>query len=234
MNRMLVVVFNNGSDAYKGREALQELDREGSITAYAYAVITKKPDGKITLEDGDDGGPLGSLLGTSLGSLIGLLGGPAGLAIGAATGLIAGMTTDLQNARIDGDFVDDVSKQLTPGRVALVSEIEEEWTTPVDTRMEALGGVVFRRALSDVQDTVDSEDVAAMKADFAQLKAEHAQAKADHKAKLVAKINQLDTKIQQHLQKAKENREASERKIRAKADLLAKKARTAFAGTSRP
>jgi len=42
MNRMLVVVFNNGSDAYKGREALQELDREGSITAYAYAVITKK------------------------------------------------------------------------------------------------------------------------------------------------------------------------------------------------
>jgi uncharacterized membrane protein len=229
MNRMLVVVFGNESKAYEGRRALQDLDRDGSITAYAYAVITKNPDGTSSVKEGDDSGPLGTLVGTSVGSLIGLLGGPVGLAIGAGAGLLGGVIADLDNARISQDFVDDVSKQLTPGRVALVAEIDEEWTTPVDLRMESLGGIVFRRALSDVRDTANSEEIAAMKADLAQMKAEHAQAKADRKAKLQEKINQLDSKIQQQLQNAKERREAAEFRAQAKAKLLKVKAAAARA-----
>jgi uncharacterized membrane protein len=104
-------------------------------------------------ETGHDSGPLGTLADTALGSLIGLLGGPAGLAIGATVGFTAGATVYLSNARISGDFIDDVTKVLLPNSIALVAEIEEDWTTPVDTRMEALGGTVFRRALSDVEDT---------------------------------------------------------------------------------
>jgi uncharacterized membrane protein len=229
MDRMLVVVFGNEGKAYEGRRALQDLDRDGSITAYAYAIITKNADGTSKVNEGDDSGPLGTLVGTSVGSLIGLLGGPVGLAIGAGAGFLGGMTADLDNARINEDFVDDVSKQLTPGRVALVAEIEEEWTTPVDIRMEALGGTVFRRALSDVRDTANSEEIAAMKADLAQMKAEHAQAKADRKAKLHEKINQLDSKIQQQLQNAKERREAAEVRAQAKAKLLKVKAAAARA-----
>jgi hypothetical protein len=59
--------------------------------------------------------------------------------------------------------------------VALLAEMEEDWMTPVDTRMEAIRALVFRRALSDVRHGVHEENVAAMKADMAQLKAEHAE-----------------------------------------------------------
>lgn len=232
MDRMLVVIFNNEKDAYKGREALQALDRENSIVAYGYAVITKNPDGTSAIKEGDNGGPIGTLAGTSLGSLIGLLGGPAGLVVGAATGMVAGAVSDLHNASIGGDFVDDVSKQLTPGRTALVAEIKEDWTAPVDARMEALGGVVFRRAVSEVRETLHAEDVAAIKADMAQLKAEHAKAMADRKAKLNEKISQLEAKLQHHLHKAKEERQASERKLQIKANLLAEKASAMFAGAA--
>ncbi|MGA3200765.1 MAG: hypothetical protein ABSD89_15380 [Halobacteriota archaeon] len=45
MDHILVVVFNELSKALEGREALKSLDRDDSITAYAYAVITKKADG---------------------------------------------------------------------------------------------------------------------------------------------------------------------------------------------
>ena len=83
MDRMLVVVFDTESKAYDGRTALLQLDDEGSIAVFAYAVIAKNADGTATVKQGDDSGPLGTLLGTSLGSLIGLLGGPVGLAIGA-------------------------------------------------------------------------------------------------------------------------------------------------------
>jgi uncharacterized membrane protein len=78
MDRMLVVIFPNGSKAYEGKRALQQLDGEGSISVYAYAVLTKNPDGTASVKQGDGVGPIGTLAGTSLGSLIGVLGGPVG------------------------------------------------------------------------------------------------------------------------------------------------------------
>jgi uncharacterized membrane protein len=232
MDRMLVVVFDNESKAYDGKKALLQLDGEGSISVYAYAVLAKHADGTATVKQGDDSGPIGTLLGTSFGSLIGLLGGPVGLAIGATAGLAVGTAADLNNARIGEDFIDDVSKMLVPNRVAVVAEIEEDWTTPVDTRMEAIGGSVFRRALSDVKQTIHEENVAAMQADLAQIKAEHAKAHADRKAKLQEKINQLDSKIQTQLQKAKDRREALERQAQAKVQVLKAKAADAKAKAS--
>ena len=232
MDRMLVVVFDNESKAYEGKKALLQLDGEGSISVYAYAVLAKHSDGTTSIRQGDDSGPLGTLVGTAVGSLIGLLGGPVGLAVGAASGLVAGAGTDLDNARIGDDFITDVTKTLTPNKVAVVAEIEEDWTTPVDTRMEAIGGTVFRRALSEVRDTVDNEEIAAMKADLAQFKAEQAKAHAERKAKLQEKINQLDSKIQAKLQKAKERREAAERQAQAKVQVLKAKASAAKAKVS--
>ena len=232
MDRMLVVVFDNESKAYDGKKALLQLDGEGSISVYAYAVLAKHADGTATVKQGDDSGPIGTLLGTSFGSLIGLLGGPVGLAIGATAGLAVGAAADLNNARIGEDFIDDVIKTLVPNRVAVVAEIEEDWTTPVDTRMEAIGGSVFRRALSDVKQTIHEENVAAMQADLAQMKAEHAKAHADRKAKLQEKINQLDSKMQTQLQKAKDRREALERQAQAKVEVLKAKAAAAKAKAS--
>jgi uncharacterized membrane protein len=232
MDRMLVVVFDNEAKAYEGKKALLQLDVEGSLSVYAYAVLAKHADGTATVKQGDDSGPIGTLLGTSFGSLIGVLGGPVGLALGAAAGLAVGGVADLDNARIGDDFIDDVTKQLVANKVAVVAEIEEEWTTPLDTRMEAIGGTVFRRALSDVKHTIHEENVNAMKADLAQMKAEHAKAHADRKAKLQEKINQLDSKIQAQLQKAKNNRETAERQAQAKVQVLSAKAAAARAKAS--
>lgn len=233
MDRMLVVVFDNESKAYEGKKALLQLDGEGSITVYGYAVVAKNSDGTTTVKQGDDYGPLGTLTGTAVGSLIGLLGGPVGVAIGAAAGLTVGAAVDVNNAGIGYDFIDDVTKVLLPNRVAVIAEIDEDWTTPVDNRMEAIGGIVFRRALSEVKQTIHDEHVAAMKADMAQMKAEHAQARADRQAKLHEKINQLDSKLQAQLQKAKEQRQAAERQAQAKVDILKAKAKAAVAKAGR-
>jgi len=224
MDRMLVVVFDTEPKAYEGKKALMQLDGEGSIVVYAYAVVGRNADGTTMVRQSDDPGPLGTLVGTAVGALVGLLGGPAGAAIGAAAGLVGGGTVDLNNARIGEDFVDDVKQQLVPGKFAVVAEIQEDWTTPVDTRMEAIGGKVFRRALSEAKHTVNEEDVAAMKADMAQMKAEQAKAQADRKAKLQEKMNQLDSKIQAQLEKSKQRRQASEAQAKAKVEVLKAKA----------
>jgi uncharacterized membrane protein len=224
MDRMLVVVFDSENKAYEGKKALSQLENEGNIVVYAYAVIGKNPDGTTTLKQGDDQGPLGTLVGTSLGSLIGLLGGPVGLAIGATAGLFSGSLADLNNARVGEDFIDDVRQELQSNKFAVVAEIQEDWTTPVDSRMEAIGGKVYRRAVSEVKQTIHDEDIAAMKADIAQMKAEQAKAHADLKGKLQKKINQLDSRIQARLEKAKQQRQAVERQAKAKVEILKAKA----------
>jgi len=228
MNRMLVVVFENEGKAYEGKKALWALDAEGSISVYASSVVARDPDGSTAVKQ-EDPGLLGTLVGTPVGALVGLIGGPIGAAIGAATGLASGTLVDADNARIGDDFIDDVQKALSPGQAAVVAEVEEDWTAPVDTRMEALGGKVHRRALSEVRDTANDEDTAAIKADFAQMKAEHAQAQAERKAKLQERLNQLDAKLQDRLQKAKERRQAVEQATQAKVAALQAKAAAAKA-----
>ena len=224
IDRMLVVIFDDESKAYQGKKALLALENEGSVSVYASAVIAKNADGTIAVRQIDDAPPLGTIFGTPLGSVIGLLGGPAGFAVGTAVGFLAGLTADLRNARIGEDFIDDVKKDLLPNKWAIIAEIQEDWTTPVDTRMEAIGGIVFRRALSEVEDTLHDEHVAAMKADIAQMKAEYAKAHANRKGKLNEKISQLDSKIHAHLEKAKERREAAEQQAKSKAEVLKTKA----------
>ena len=227
MERMLVVVFDNETKAYEGKSALKQLDAEGSITLYGGAVVTKRADGTANVVQYEDLGPIGTLAGTAVGSLAALLGGPVAVGVGAMAGLTLGALYDIDNAGVGEDFVDDVSKLLTPNKVAVVAEIDEDWTTPVDTRMEGLGGIVFRRALREVSKDIHDEDVAAMKADMAQLKEEIKQANAARKAKLQQKVEQLQAKIDAQQAKAEERRAARQARRKAKMQILKKNAQAA-------
>jgi len=224
MERVLVVIFSEPDKVFEGRDALKDLDHEDLLTLYAYAIITKTPEGKVVVNEEKDRVGLKTVAGTSLGSLIGLLGGPVGFGIGAVAGFLTGLIADLDNAHVSTDFVDDVSRELTPGKFALVAEVNEDWTSWLDLGMTELGGVVHRYAPSDVTHSSHEADIAAMKTDLALLKTEHEEATAGRKAKLYDKINQLDTKIQQHLEKEKKRREEAERRATAKAEMLKAKA----------
>jgi len=227
MERMLVVVFDNEKKAYEGKSALNQLQYDGDLSIYAEAVVVKHADGSISVKEQDDFGPVGTVIGTSLGALIGALGGPVGLAIGATAGLTLGGLADVDNLLVGDDFLGDVTKSLTPNKVALVAQIEETWTTPVDTRMETLGGTVFRRSLGQVRQDIEDQDIAAMKADAAQLEDEIKTANADRKAKLQKKIAELEAKVETKQAKAKERRTAFEARQESKKDVLEKNATAA-------
>jgi uncharacterized membrane protein len=224
MDKMIVVVFDSESKAYEGSKALKELHDEGSITLYASAVIAKDAGGKVTVKEAADEGPLGTGIGLLTGSLIGLLGGPVGVAVGAYVGTFGGMLYDLANVGVGEDFLAEVGRQLQPGKTAVVAEVGEDWSMPVDTRMEATGGVVLRRGLGDVQDALIERDSDALEAEIAQLKAEYAQAKGDAKAKLQAKMDATKAKLQATHDRAKAALEAAKQKSDAKIKSLQEQA----------
>jgi uncharacterized membrane protein len=233
MERILAVVFDNEKKAYEGKTALSQAAQDGDIVIYGGAVVTKHADGTATAKefDGLGGtGGIGGIAGTALGSLIGLLGGPAGVIAGAGVGFTLGAIADVDyfdNARVGEDFVADLFKSLTPNKVAVVAEIDEDWTTPVDTRMEAIGGTVYRRSMWEVREIADEKEIAAMKADLAQLKAEQVKVNAERKAKLQKKVEQLQAKIDAQQKKAKERQAAFQARQKSKSEVLKNNARTA-------
>ena len=224
MDRMIAVVFGKETDAYEGVRALRQLDGDGSIAVYATAVVTKTSDGEVIVKEAADSSGMDTLTGTGLGALIGLLGGPVGVVAGAAGGALVGSAYDLDRARVDADFVSDVSEMLAPNKTGLLAEIDEDWTTPLDTNMESAGGVVFRRSLADVIEDQDQRSADAMRADIAQMKLEHAEAEGERKEKLKAKINALETKLEHKLEQAKARREAIKHEADARIGMLRAKA----------
>ena len=187
MEKMLVAVFDNESKAYQGSRALAQLDAEGSITIHAESIIKKNADGTVTVEQFDGDFPVLTVGGTAIGSLVGLLGGPVGMGVGAAAGALAGSIGDLHVAGVNAEFLDQVSAALEPGKCAVLADFSEEWVTPVNTRMEPLGGVVFRTLRKSFEDEQRARDVAVLRAEIAELKSEHARARADRKAKIQAR-----------------------------------------------
>jgi len=150
MERMLVVVFEDEIKAYEASRALQSLDDENVIGVFGIAVVKKNREGASTAIKTHYVGPQNTIAATAVGSLLGLLGGPVGVAVGAASGLVAGAANDKAKLRVASDFVTEVRNALTPGKTAVVAEIDEESTGAVDERMEVYGGTIFRRALSSV------------------------------------------------------------------------------------
>jgi uncharacterized membrane protein len=224
MERLLAVVFNNEAKAYEGLRAINQLDAEGSLITYAARVIQKGPDGKISARQTEDSFPLQTTKGLLLGSLIGVLGGPVGMGIGAVVGTSAGAIGDLNIADLNMDFVDEVAAALTPGKIAVLADVNEEWVTPVDSQMESLGGVVFRPGRKHFEAEQRARDVADLKVELADLKAEHAQARADRKAKLQARMDDLNTKLQKKLEQANQRSQQIKAETDAKVQALQKKA----------
>jgi len=226
MDKMIVSVFNDETSAYEGVKALWNLHDEGSITVYAAAIIAKDSNGKISVKQTEDQGPAGTAVGLATGSFIGLLGGPVGVAIGATTGALAGSFYDLAQAGVGADFLDEVSARLAPGKTAVVAEIDEEWVTPVDARMDALGGVVFRRVRSDFIDDQLEREMEADDAELEELEAEYDRAVGEAKAKLQAKIDAARKRRQARRDRFKAKVEAikaeAESKIRSLQEQAAK------------
>lgn len=188
MNKMLVAIFDSEPDALAGRQALQRLHAQGDITLYGSGVLARDLGGMVVVDPMNPRLGDGTIVGLGVGSLIGLLGGPAGVALGALAGTTAGALRDFWVAGVGLDFVEEVTRHLRPGRVALVAEIEEEWVLPADSALEAAGGIVFRRSRVEVLEAQLDSDMAALKGELKALEAEARQATADARLRLQVRM----------------------------------------------
>jgi uncharacterized membrane protein len=160
MRNYIAVVFDSTSAAYDGLHALWELDSSGDVTVHGTAVVHRDDLGDFQVDTKETHPAVATAAGVGIGALLGLLAGPAGAAvgaaggaaIGAATGGAIGATADLVRADDRDQAGAEAGLVLGYGQSAVIADVSEEWTTPINTRMSELGGVVYRRAKDDVED----------------------------------------------------------------------------------
>jgi uncharacterized membrane protein len=222
LNKFIVVVFPGETQAYQGTRALRELHAEGSLTLYGMAVVAKDPQGNVSTKESADAGPLGTAVGALVGGLVGAIGGPVGVLAGAGGGALLGSLADLFNYGVGADFLMKLSTELAPGRTAVIAEVAENRTIPLDTSMEALGGTVLRTWRADFEDEQIEEEMAARRADFEQLKAEYAQAAQEAKAKLKARLDQATADLEKAEDRARAKLDALDKETKAKTAALEK------------
>lgn len=216
MDKMLVAVFDSETQAYEGTRVLKELHAEGQITLYAEAVIVKDAQGNVAVKQVADPGPVGTAVGLLTGTLVGVLGGPVGMLVGASAGALGGSMFDLGETVVGSDFLDEVARNLAPGKAAVVAEAEEEWVTPIDARMAAVGGRVLRRTRGDVEHAQFERDITALNAEIAAMEAEYEQATDEAKANLRARIDSTKSRLRETRERARARMEATQREAEAK------------------
>jgi len=234
MEKIIVVVFDDELKAIEGFRILKELDREGEISIYEAEIISKGSSGAVGLVEDADMLSLPLIGGgTLVGALVGLLGGPVGAIVGATAGGLIGSIGDAIEAGFTDEFVDDIATALAPDKVAVVADISEEWVTPLDQRMEDLGGVVFRRPLTTVKATQEDRDAAAHKAEMERLKLEEAEVRSDQAANIAAKIDHLRVKLERAIERKRSKMQLRRQQRDAKIQALQTKADQAEGETRR-
>ena len=135
-------------------------------------------------------------------------------------GMLLGSISDILNIGLGMGFLDKLSRELAPGKAAVIAEVDEEWVTPLNTRMEAVGGTVVREWRSDFAEAEIAKETAARKAELAQLKAEMAQSTAEAKAKLQKRINEVKAKLDEVSNQAQTKLQKLEKDTNAKISAL--------------
>src|SRR5690606_33118607 len=163
MDHYAVVVFPSEANAAEGARILRELDEHGTLDLYELALVQHDPQGRAAVAA--QGVP-GAAVGALAGGLLGLLGGPVGAAVGAVSGAWIGTWRDLSELGAQAEFAERVRQELTPGRAAVVAELDERDPNEMDRRMERLGGVVVRGSLADPVEADFAQQAAAIIVDL--------------------------------------------------------------------
>jgi uncharacterized membrane protein len=201
MEKIIFISFNNEQQAHEGVRALRELR---TVTLYAGALIAKDPNGKIVVKESAVERPAATLGGLLMDSLMGLL-GPAAIAIDTGSGALLGAAIDAAKRGVTTEFIQAIENELAQGKVGIIAEIDEEWVTPIDIRMEPLGATVFRQTRTQIEDAFFEKEIEAQRSELAILESEKAanakiaekQKAAERNARLEAKIEATRRKIQE-------------------------------------
>ena len=153
----MIATFDDANAALEGLRELQQLDDAGKLRLRNAAVVERRPDGTWRIVDEDETADFhATLAGGLLGAMVGVLAGPLGLLLGAAAGLMAGEVIDVTEDEARELIHEEMIRCVPPGTTALVGDVDEPLSHPLDEPMAKLGAQITRWPRAEVQTELES------------------------------------------------------------------------------
>ena len=224
MENLIYATFSDEKSAAEGFEKLQNLDQLGDITIYTIALIKKNEgDGFSLLHHA--GTEIGDMpaKGALAGTLVGALAGPLGMVIGMLTGTAVGSANEDAYGDVARQFLDKAQKQLRPGDLAIVMDVEEDSDTMIDTYLAPYNGIIFRSDIEEEYAENDRAEWDELDKEMQEEKEELKVATDNEKAQIQAKIAKLEAKRAQVKKQIKEKAQERKKEWQRKMQGLEKK-----------
>ena len=188
MSRLVVAVFNNPGDASLAADAIKKLSRSGELLIYALTVIVNEME-KISVTESMTEDVNETVLGKTTRALIQLLTEPYWHRIDKDSQTIAEPSAQIAAMGVDPTFIAEVTRQLSPGRAGIITEIEEEDFTLLSELIESRGGIVFHSARNESIDLHIAQQLEMMRRQTQDLEERLAHASDDLKVRLRGELD---------------------------------------------
>src|SRR5215208_1590073 len=139
---VVLVTFEEESNAYQAASTLEEASAQGRIDLHAVAVVQRAEDGTLRVKEGDAddfpvaswaGGIVGGTTGGIVGLTLGTLGGPLGLLLGGTGGPLLGSLLDMDDADRGESVLATMARAIEPNKTGLVAHVGEPAVEVVDS-----------------------------------------------------------------------------------------------------
>jgi uncharacterized membrane protein len=153
MNQLVVVAFDNLDDARRVMASLRGLEKQGQIAFEDTAIVSREPDGTTHVRNEVSGTTeTAAAIGGAIGLLVTFFFPLVGVVVGAAAGAAVGA---LLHTGVEGRFVDEVKRTLTPGRSALFLVVKQANADALVAALRPFEGEVLQTTLDpDLEDSL--------------------------------------------------------------------------------
>ena len=147
MSDLIVIGFDREDDGLAALRALRTLEKEAGLRLEDTAVISKDPDGSVSVKNEmATGTEQGIVAGAVLGPILAFMFPVVGIVGGAIAGGLIGRAA---KPGIDGAFVREVTDELRPGSAALFVLVKSGSADTLTAALRPYRGRVIQTTLDD-------------------------------------------------------------------------------------
>ncbi|EJR49091.1 hypothetical protein IIM_03870 [Bacillus cereus VD107] len=156
--KAVVLTFQEDMQSYKTFSVIKKLHLEQQLKVDQIAVIKRKIDGELSVEDfiditGADKTNRGGLIGM----FVGILGGPFGVLLGGLIGSTIGIFQDKKEITHAYSVFENTLKSIKPGKTGVIVIVEEQTEDTLNNLVQEGNGKIDRYLEATLRSEIEAE-----------------------------------------------------------------------------
>lgn len=155
--QVAVLTFGEDTQSYKAFSVIKKYHLEHQLKVEQIAVIKRKIDGELSVEDflditGADKTNKGGLIGM----FVGILGGPFGVLLGGLIGSTIGIFRDKKEVTHAYSVFENTLKSIKPGKTGVIAIVEETKEDVLDNIVHEGNGKIDRYLEAELRSEIEA------------------------------------------------------------------------------